>query len=214
MPKTSKNKKNSEKDNAESGENTKNPQPSMNTSSLLQEEIKKLQEEVKEHKSKYLNLLAELENSRKRMQKEKSESNKFAISNVMSEFIQPIDNFENALNCADNMSDEIKNWAMGFKMILEQLKSSLANQGIKPFSSLGEQFDPHKHEAMETIEDESKEEGLITKEFIKGYMIYDRVLRPAKVEVVKRPSPKQEEGQEAHTDQKEEEPKSEDKKEN
>ncbi|MCH1429388.1 MAG: nucleotide exchange factor GrpE [Chlamydiales bacterium] len=214
MPKTSKNKKNSEKDNAEGSENAKNPQPSMNTSSLLQEEVKKLQEEVKEHKSKYLNLLAELENSRKRMQKEKSESNKFAISNVMSEFIQPIDNFENALNCADNMSDEIKNWAMGFKMILDQLKSSLANQGIKPFSSLGEQFDPHKHEAMETIEDESKEEGLITKEFVKGYMIYDRVLRPAKVEVVKRPSPKQEEGQEAHNEQKEEEPTGEDTKEN
>ncbi|NCF71222.1 MAG: nucleotide exchange factor GrpE [Chlamydiales bacterium] len=214
MPKTSKNKKNSEKDNAEGSENAKNPQPSMNTSSLLQEEVKKLQEEVKEHKSKYLNLLAELENSRKRMQKEKSESNKFAISNVMSEFIQPIDNFENALNCADNMSDEIKNWAMGFKMILDQLKSSLANQGIKPFSSLGELFDPHKHEAMETIEDESKEEGLITKEFVKGYMIYDRVLRPAKVEVVKRPSPKQEEGQEAHNEQKEEEPTGEDTKEN
>jgi molecular chaperone GrpE len=187
MSKTTKNKKNPEKNEKQESEKKKDVKTPLNSGSLLQEEVKRLQEELKEEKSKYLHLLADSENSRKRMQKEKSDSNKFAISHVMTEFIQPIDNFENALNCADNMSDEVKNWAIGFKMILEQLKASLANQGIQSFVSLGKTFDPHFHEAMETLEDEEQPEDLIVKEFVKGYKMHDRVIRPAKVKVVKRP---------------------------
>lgn len=148
--------------------------------------IHKLQEELKETQNKYLRLLAELENTRKRMQKEKSEALTFAIENTIAEFLPPIDNFENALNFAKESSEEVKNWAMGFQMILSQLKDVLHNHGIVAFHSIGNIFDPHYHETLEIIETNDHPEGSIIEEFAKGYKSTNRIIRPAKVKVTKK----------------------------
>ncbi len=75
---------------------------------------KAAEEELKEYKDKYLRLLAEIDNTRKRMQKEKQEMTRFAVENVIAEILGPIDNLENALQFTEQMSEEMRNWAQGF----------------------------------------------------------------------------------------------------
>ncbi len=150
--------------------------------------IKQLEEELKEAKDKYLRNLAEMENARKRMIKEKQDTSRFVIENLVSEFLTPMDNFENALNYTEGMGPEVKNWAMGFQMILTQFKDVLHQNGIAPFKSEGAFFDPYLHEAVETEETEEQPEGMILQEFIRGYKCGERIIRPAKVKVAKSPT--------------------------
>ncbi len=149
------------------------------------EEKNKLKEQAKEFENKYLRSLAELENARKRMQKEKQATITFAIENTISEFLPVIDNFENALNFADNSSEEVKNWATGFQMILTQFRDVLHNNGIVAFHSEGNTFDPHYHEAMEIVETNDYPNGAIIEELAKGYKSANRTIRPARVKVAK-----------------------------
>ncbi|MBU6446943.1 MAG: nucleotide exchange factor GrpE, partial [Verrucomicrobia bacterium] len=119
----------------------------------MTEEVAKPEESVEENwKDKYLRALAEQENMRKRVQKEKHEMVNFGIENAISEFLGAIDNFENALRFAENGSKEVKNWAIGFEMILSQFKEVLHNHGIVSFHSEGNTFDPQYHEAVEIVE--------------------------------------------------------------
>lgn len=139
-------------------------------------------------KDKYLRLLAEMENSRKRMFKERQESIRFATERVLAEIILPLDNFEMALAFTDKMSAETKQWATGFQMILGQFKELLERQGVVPFHSKGELFDPEKHEAVEIEESTDAPEGTIIQEFTKGYRCGDRTIKPARVKVTKAPT--------------------------
>ncbi len=148
-----------------------------------------LPEAEEDYKEKYFRLLAEMENARKRLQKEKQEMMRFASDNLLSEMLQPIETFENALGFAEKMSEETRNWAMGFQMILGQFKEILSGHGIVAYSALGEHFDPHKHDAVEIEETEEQLEGMILQEFVKGYKSGERILRPARVKVAKRPIP-------------------------
>lgn len=147
-------------------------------------------EEQHEYKEKYLRLLADLDNTRKRMQKEKQEMTRFAVENVVSEILLPIDNLENALQFTQHMSDEVRNWAQGFTMILGQFKEVLANHGVTPFASEGAKFDPNLHYAIESEETTEKPEGTILKEYVKGYRSGERTVRHAKVKVATLPQTK------------------------
>lgn len=138
-----------------------------------------------DYKDKYLRALAEAENMRKRIQKEKQEMLRFGIENAIAEFIPAIDNFENALRFAANGSDEVKNWAKGFEMMLGQLQEVLNNNGIVSFSSVGMMFDPELHEAVESVETTEHPDGTIIQEFTKGYKSDTRTLRAARVKVAK-----------------------------
>ncbi len=148
-----------------------------------QDELGKLNAELAEYKDKYFRALAEIENTRKRLQKEKIESQSFAIQDVVLDFLQPLDHFEQALNASQNSSDEIKHWAIGFRMILQQLKQVIQDNGITTFEAVGEIFDPHLHEAIETEESPNFAEGTVIQEFTRGYKMGNRVIRPAKVKV-------------------------------
>lgn len=152
-----------------------------------QPQVKTQDEELKEYKDKYLRLLAEMENMRKRMQKEKQEMNRFSVENVLSEILGPIDNLENALKFTENLSPEMRNWAQGFTMILGQFKDVLSDNGVVPFRSEGTFFDPHMHHAIETEETDEVPPGTIMKEFVKGYKSGDRTVRPSQVKVAKAP---------------------------
>lgn len=138
-------------------------------------------------KQKYFLALAEQENMRKRMQKEKQETLRFCYENCIGEFLAPLDNLENALRFTEQASSEVKNWAMGFQMILSQFKEILHNHGVVAFHSEGNTFDPHCHEAVEILETDEHAEGTILKEFTKGYKSASRTIRPARVKVAKRP---------------------------
>ncbi|MBM3208050.1 MAG: nucleotide exchange factor GrpE [Chlamydiae bacterium] len=152
-----------------------------------EQRINELELEVKESHEKYLRLLAEMENSKKRLTKEKQEMTRFGIENVIADFLLPMDNLENALKFTHQMSEETRNWAIGFEMILNQFKEVLSEHGVSSFNSLGENFDPYLHEAVEVEETETVQEGKITQEFVKGYKSSNRTIRPAKVKVAKKP---------------------------
>lgn len=169
------------------------------TSSLEETELQ-MQNELEDYKNKYLRVLAELENTRKRMQKEKHETVRFGIENAIGEFLPVIDNFENALKFADNSSEELKNWASGFQMILSKFKDVLHNHGIVAFHSEGNLFDPHHHEAVEIIHSDEHPDGTILQEFSKGYKSATRTIRPARVKVSKK-VPSEESPQESESEE-------------
>jgi molecular chaperone GrpE len=144
-------------------------------------------EEVTDWKDKYVRTLAEMENMRKRMQKDRQEMVRFGIENAISEFLPAIDNLENALRFASEASGEVKNWAFGFEMILSLFKEILHNHGIVSFHSEGNTFDPATHEAVEITETTDHPDGMILHEFTKGYKSASRTIRPARVKVAKHP---------------------------
>lgn len=148
-------------------------------------ELEKIKQEANEYKDKYLRLLAETENTRKRLQKERQELTKYAVENAVVDFLSPIDNLENALKFATQMSEEVKHWALGFQMILNQLREALANNDVIPFDAKGAKFDPHLHEAIEMIETNDVPQGTIMEESVKGYKMGDRIVRAARVKVAK-----------------------------
>lgn len=155
-------------------------------------ELEHLKREMHEYKDKYLRLLAENENTRKRLQKEKLEMTQYAIQEVMCEMLNPIDHMENALKYTDNATPEVKNWALGFQMILNQFKDVLNNHGVYPIESVGTYFDPHRQEAIETFETSDHPPGIVLSESVKGYKMHEKVIRPARVTVSKKPAAPQE----------------------
>lgn len=152
---------------------------------VTDEELKSLQKEMIEYKEKYLRSLADAENSRKRLQKERQELIRHASEKLIVEFLRPLDNFENALRFAQDMSDEVRNWAIGFQMILAQFKDILSQNGVTSIDSLGKPFDPHEHEAVEIVESTTHIPGTIVEECLKGYRMGDRTIRAARVKVAK-----------------------------
>lgn len=157
--------------------------------------------ELNDFKEKYWLLLAESENQRKRMQKERHDLTRFAVEGLIVDLLPPLDHFEQALSFADQMSDEVRNWAKGFEMILGQLRDVLSNQNVQAFNSKGEHFDPHLHEAVESEESTDVADGIILEEFTRGYKMGDRIIRAARVKVAK--APKASAGEEKLEEQKE-----------
>ena len=183
---TKKEPKENQEDEAMAAKEEKVSQPIM--MSVDKEDWDKLHAEVKDYKDKNLRILAESENTRKRLQKEKSEMQAYAKENLACEFLAPIDQFATALSFKDEQSDEIKNWMMGFEMILTQFKDVLSQNEIRAIETKGKAFDPNYHEALEIEETNDHPPQTIIHEYIKGYMMGERVLRPAKVKVAKSPT--------------------------
>ncbi len=147
----------------------------------------------KELEEKNLRLLAEMENLRKRLMKEKQEAVRFAIEKTVLDFLPIIDGFEQALKFSNQSSDEVKQWASGFQMFLTQLKDTIHNHGVVAFHSEGNQFDPYYHEAVEMVETDEYPENTVLEELSKGYKSNQRTIRPAKVKVAKAISSKKDE---------------------
>jgi len=158
---------------------------------LSKDELEKLKQEAAEYKDKYLRLLAEGDNMRKRVLKEKQEMIQYGVQNAITEFLAPIDHFENALKFTQNMSEDVKQWAIGFQMILNQFKDALSNNGVTAFQSVQTAFDPHHHEAVEIVETTEHPEGTVVEESLKGYKMGGRTIRPARVKVAKAPPKEQ-----------------------
>lgn len=163
-------------------------EPEASAVTITDLELNALKEERDSFRDKYFRALADAENTHKRLHKERQESIQFATQSVIIDFLNPLDYMENALSHTAGMSKEVQTWAEGFKMILAQFKDALHSYGVKPFSSIGEKFDPHIHEAVEMIETIEAAPGTIVSESLKGYRIGDRTIRPARVKVAKAPA--------------------------
>ncbi len=133
-----------------------------------------------------MRLAAEMENTRKRLEREKSEGICFANESLMRDLLPVLDNLERALEHADNESSS-GGLLEGVHMTRKVFLSVLNKYGCKPFDSEGETFDPNFHEAMMQEETLDHPDNTVIKEFQKGYTLNDRLLRPAMVIVAKAP---------------------------
>lgn len=145
-------------------------------------ELEKLQAEVLEHQQRTLRVQADFDNFRRRTQKEKEDLGKYASSKLITELLPVIDNFERALQASEE-NPEFESFSKGVSMIFRQLESVLATEGLTAMKSVGEPFNPEYHQAIMQVESDEYEEGIVVEEVQKGYMLKDKVLRPAMVKV-------------------------------
>lgn len=153
----------------------------------LKAEIKVLREELfakDDYYDKFLRLQADFDNLKKRTLKEKAEFVKFANEALILDLVGILDDFERSIRAAEQKKD-FDLLHQGVDMISKQLHRLLEEKGLKRIKSVGEKFDPNQHEAIEVEEDKKSEDATILEEFQPGYMLNGRIIRPAKVKVVK-----------------------------
>ena len=158
-------------------------------SETAEEIIQKLNEEIEGLKDQRLRAVAELENFRKRAEKEQSDALKYGIANFAKEIINIGDNIERAKSSISDdvkSNDSIKSVVEGLDLIAQSTLSTFEKIGIKKIESLNEKFDHNLHQAMMEIEKNDCEPGTIVQELIPGYTLHDRLLRPAMVGVSKK----------------------------
>ncbi len=148
------------------------------------EKIKELEEKVHVLEDSLLRQKAELINYRKRKDEEISKMLKYANEDLVKEILPVLDNFERAiLMDDDNLEDEVSKFLEGFKMIYCHLKEDLEKYGIKAIDGNNKPFDPIYHEAVLTEKVENIEPGMVVEVLQKGYLLKDKIIRPAMVKV-------------------------------
>ena len=167
-----------------------------------EEVIEKLKVDIEELKDQRLRSVAELENYRKRSEKDQSDALKYGITNFAKEVISIRDNIEraNASILDEIKSDEkIKPVIEGLELIHQSIISVLDRFEIKKIESIDQKFDHNFHQAMVEIERDDCDPGTVVQELIPGYMLHDRLLRPAMVGVSKKKIEKKEESEEKNS---------------
>ena len=148
-----------------------------------------LEKKIEELNDKLLRSLAENQNLRKIHEKEREDLIKYSSSSFAREILNLADNLERAFGLfKDNpkfKSDEFKDTMLGIELIEKELVNSFDKNGIKSFESVGKKFDPNFHQALNEVESE-QEDGIVINEIQKGYMLNDRLLRPALVSISKK----------------------------
>jgi molecular chaperone GrpE len=160
---------------------------------LLVEELKKSLEEQKQlaqnNYEKFLRAYAELENFKKRVDKERADNLRYANEELMRDLLPFIDNLERAVQHAvPEMNTDSPALTQGIELTLRELLRVLEKHGLKPIEAAGKPFDPNLHEAMMQVESEDHDPQTVVGEFQRGYLIRDRLLRPARVSVATRPA--------------------------
>ena len=158
--------------------------PEEETPQTPEEKLEQAQAEAAEAHDRFLRASAELENYKKRTQKEMAEFKRFANASLVKEILGVVDNLERAVE-SSNGTDDKEQLAQGLDLTLKELLKIFKTFHVTPVESLGEKFDPRYHQAMMQEETTDHPGNVVIKELQKGYMIHDRLLRPAMVVVSK-----------------------------
>ena len=153
-------------------------------------ELKRLQSALDETKEAVARRQADLENYRKRIERERGEAHQRVVGDVARKLLPVLDNLARALDAEktveSNESKEFRHFLHGVELINKQLNDVLESLGIQPIAAVGERFDPHIHEAVVTEPSDKYEPDTVTEELVRGYRIGDRLLRPSMVKVAAR----------------------------
>ena len=164
------------------------------------DDLQRLRDEAQQAKDQYLRTLAEFENTRKRLQREKEEFVKFAAESMVRELLPIVDSLDHALVAVDKQSDP-QAIIKGVHLIYRQLLGLLEKEGVKRIPTVGEPFDPHKHEAVAQIEStDGTPDDTIVEEVQVGYTMNGKVVRPAMVKVAKKATESTHSNQQTTTD--------------
>src|ERR1700691_2786844 len=150
----------------------------------LEAQLAEKDKEIAELKDKYLRTLADSENARKRVRQQSEESVRIQREAILRDLLPIIDNLERALVAARNGTDP-KTIVAGVEMTVRALIDFLRAQGVTPLQAVGQAFDPTRHEAVDHVASAAHPPNTVVDEFHRGYLIGERVLRPARVSVAK-----------------------------
>lgn len=148
----------------------------------VQVKIAELEAKLEDADNRYLRLQADFDNFRRRSRIELEASAKYRAQSVITDLLPAIDNFERAMKM-EVENDQAKSLMQGVEMVYRSLLDALKNEGVEVIEAVGKEFDPHLHQAVMQAEDENYDSNIVVEEFQKGYMLKDRVIRPAMVKV-------------------------------
>lgn len=146
----------------------------------VEEQLAKAKEDAEKYQQNWTRAAADLQNYKKRAQQERDDARRFASASLIINLLPVLDDFERAFMSLDARLAGLT-WFDGMRLIHRKLEMLLENAGVKPIQADGQKFDPNFHEAIQHIEGE--EDGKVIAEVQRGYMLHDRVLRPAMVVV-------------------------------
>jgi molecular chaperone GrpE len=146
------------------------------------DETEQLRQQLEEQQNKYLRLLADYDNFKRRSVKEREAAEKFRSQVLLVDLLPVLDNFERAL-AIEAKGEEAASLMKGVQMVHSSLLEAVKREGLEEIKALGEVFDPHVHQAVMQEKDESAEPGAVLQELQKGYSLKGRILRPAMVKV-------------------------------
>lgn len=155
--------------------------------SSLTEQLQRLKAEKEDLMNTLVRRQADFENYRKRVEKERHADSHRGVELFVERILPVLDAFDRALVEHDGASTDANEYRKGFELIRRQLWDTLAKQGVKRIESLGKEFNPHLHHAIERVETPDHADGTIVGELQPGYVFHDRVLRPAMVRVAAEP---------------------------
>jgi molecular chaperone GrpE len=150
--------------------------------------IESAKQEAKEHYDRLLRVSAEFENYKKRTAREQTEFKKYANEALIKDLLQVVDNLERAIASASSGSKDVSTFLEGVEMTLQEILKILKKYHVGPIEAVGNPFDPSYHQAVMQTESSEYPANTIIEELQKGYLIYDRLLRPAMVVVSKSPN--------------------------
>ena len=169
------------KEEAEAKESTEQENEEATADESQVEETQPSEEE--QESERYMRLMAEFQNYKKRAAKEKSDIHAYANEKIVGDLLPVLDNFERAL--ASTATDDPEGYAKGMALIFEQMKTALEKAGLQAIDALGQDFDPTRHNAVVSEDSEEYDSGKISKELQKGYSLNGKVVRPTMVAVAK-----------------------------
>ncbi len=153
----------------------------------LQNKLEQAQKDTQLSQDQYLRTMADMDNLRKRTQREKEDLAKFANENILRDILPVIDNLERAVEHAEQ-ADDCKGLFEGVQMTLTQFGQLLNKFGVEPVEALGQQFDPAYHQAMGQLESAEHPVNSVIQQMQKGYQLNERLLRPSFVMLAKAPT--------------------------
>ncbi|KAL6933447.1 hypothetical protein ACO0R3_002554 [Hanseniaspora guilliermondii] len=171
----------------ESNDSAKDKTPEQLELEESQKKIEKLNNEVKKFKDLYIRSVADFRNLQETTKKDVTKAKLFGAQKLSKDLIETIDNFGHCMKSFENkeLSEELKTLKEGVEMTSNVFKKTLNKHGVEELNPVGEKFDPNVHEALFEIPDPSKEPGTVFHVEQLGYILNGRVIRPAKVGVVK-----------------------------
>ncbi|WP_338277870.1 nucleotide exchange factor GrpE [Corallococcus caeni] len=152
------------------------------------ERLKEAHERAKDFQDRAIRSAADLENYRKRAQKEKEDVQKFGVEKLLKDLLPVVDNLDRALDAAGK-SPDFDSFQKGVAMTRKSFEDSLGRHGVKGFSAKGQPFDPRLHEAIQQVETAEVPAGHVVYEVTRGFYLNDRLVRPAMVVVARAPEP-------------------------
>jgi molecular chaperone GrpE len=145
-------------------------------------QLEQMRKQADENQQRYLRVQADFDNFRRRTRLEKEDFAKYASLKLIEQLLPVVDNFERALSSSKDTKD-FEALMKGLDMTFRQLDQLLVQEGLTPIEAVGQPFNPQFHQAIMQVESEEHEEGIVVEVIQKGYLLKDKVIRPAMVKV-------------------------------